>query len=465
MAVRASIQAVPRLTIDFIIIGGGIAGLACALALRRIGHRVLVLEKDDGTDQVAGGCRLPPNMSKILKYWGFEPQLRDISVVSGATFLSIYETGFLLGTHVWDQEVLKEAGGEFVFCHHADLRSMLREAAERAGAQIRDRAQVVSIDPTNRTVTLASTEVISGDVIIGADGPSGISRELLAGGQSLNGPARHAFYNTVVPGDKIRNDPELRYFVEQEHHTQFVWFGDGHSVLLYPVGGQEDFAMNIYAPDDGEGDGSWEDSVPISRLREVMRTSEKRLQKLATLAAAPARLRVIEQGELEDWVHNDGRLLLIGEAAHTLPPGSIQGSAMGLEDAAVLAKLFSHLKSEDQIPNFLYAFQDLRQNRCSGVLKQEMGNLMFMAMPPCPMQEARDRSMREKHEAGLNVLGNSSGGDSNSEQWEEIKELWGYNAEDEADNWWVEWGVLRERAKERARELNASQLSNGNVSN
>jgi len=128
---------------------------------------------------------------------------------------------------------------------------------------------------------------------------------------------------------------------------------------------------------------------------------------------------------------------------------------MGVEDAAVPAKLFSHLKSEDQIRNFLYAFQELRQKRCSGVQRQELGNLMFMAMPPGPMQEARDQNMIQKHEAGLNVL--SSDADSATEQWEEIKEMFGYDAEDEADNWWVEWGMLREHAKARAMEIRASK--------
>ncbi|TFK50180.1 FAD/NAD(P)-binding domain-containing protein [Heliocybe sulcata] len=453
----ASIPAVPSLTIEFVIVGGGIAGLACAFALRRIGHRVLVLERDDGTDQtkVAGGCRLPPNMSKILNHWGFERQLRENAVVSGATFLSIYESGSLLGTHVWDQEVLKEAGGDFVFCHHTDLRRMLRTAAEEAGASIRYGCRVASVDPVTRSVTLESGEVVSGDVIIGADGSLGVCREVLAAGRITEAPTVHAFFNTTVSGEEIRKDPDLTYFLEQEHHTLFAWFGDGHAVLGYPLGGNEDFALKIYAPEDGEGHGSWEDHVPVEQLRRVMATSEGRLQKLASLACAPARLRVTEPVALDDWVHNDGRLLLIGDAAHTLPPGCIQGSAMGVEDAAVLAKLFSHLRSEDQIRNFLYAFQDLRQKRCSDVLKQEMGNLLFMTMPPGSMQEARDQSMTQKHEAGLNVLGSDA--DGATEQWEEIKEIFGYEAEDEADNWWVKWGLLREHAKARAMEVKTSE--------
>lgn len=119
---------------------------------------------------------------------------------------------------------------------------------------------------------------------------------------------------------------------------------------------------------------------------------------------------------------------------------------MAVEDGAVLAKLFSHLRTEDQISNFLYAFQDLRQPRCSAVLKKEFGDIQFMTLPPGEIQQYRDRIMREKRDAGLNVL-DASGDSEETPEWSEIKEVFGYDAEDEADNWWMEWGLLRERAQ------------------
>jgi salicylate hydroxylase len=117
---------------------------------------------------------------------------------------------------------------------------------------------------------------------------------------------------------------------------------------------------------------------------------------------------------------------------------------MGIEDAAVLAKLFSHLTSLDQIQHFLYAFQELRQSRCRNTIVSEMGNLYFMALPDGEQQEQRNAAFREKYVRGLSPLGNDS---SASEEWEMIKELFGYDAEDEADNWWTQWGLLRERAQ------------------
>jgi len=121
---------------------------------------------------------------------------------------------------------------------------------------------------------------------------------------------------------------------------------------------------------------------------------------------------------------------------------------MSVEDGAVLAKLFSHLRSEDQISNFLYAFQDLRQERCEAAITKEFGDINYMALPPGEHQEYRDNSMRTKRDAGLSAL-DAAGELELNPQWEQIKSTFGYDAEDEADNWWNEWGLLRERSKGR----------------
>src|SRR5487761_1708857 len=129
---------------------------------------------------------------------------------------------------------------------------------------------------------------------------------------------------------------------------------------------------------------------------------------------------------------------------------------MSLEDASVLAKLFSHLRDEDQIPSFLYAFQNLREERCQKNRTIDIGNILFMMEPEGEGTAQRDAMMRSKHDEGRNVLSGDDE-DSNVAQWDYNRELFGYDAEDEADNWWVQWGLLQERAKASQRE-DESQL-------
>lgn len=121
---------------------------------------------------------------------------------------------------------------------------------------------------------------------------------------------------------------------------------------------------------------------------------------------------------------------------------------MAIEDAAVLARLFSRLSNEDQISTFLYAFQELRQKRCEAAIRKEFGDIHYMTLPPGEPQEFRDQSMRAKRDAGLSAF-DAAGELELNPLWEEIKEMFGYNAEDEADGWWYDWGLLRERSKGR----------------
>ncbi|KAH7918240.1 FAD/NAD(P)-binding domain-containing protein [Leucogyrophana mollusca] len=454
-----------NLSIDFLVVGGGIGGLACAIALRRVGHRVTVLEKtrDEDVAQMShGGIRLPPNVAKILIHWGLGEQLKQIAVTSEAIELEIYETGYLLGVHVWDEEFLKETGGSYIFCHHVDLRRLLFETAVSLGAEIRGGANVVSVDGDDCHVKLSTGETLRADVIVGADGRSSlIQREIVGYDVYASTPCSSLLYNTTVPGPLIRADPELSMFYKKPYTKLFVWFGNGRSAMGYPIGGKDEFALHFWVPpSSGEDEPDhWGSEIDMSEMRRQLGECEPRLVKLVSMGSPPVRVPTKNVPPIEDWVHDEGRMVMIGEAAHPLPAGSIQGAALAVEDAAVLAKLFSHLISEDQIPSFLYAFQDLREGRCASVIASEQGNLTFQMMPKCEQQEQRDKHMRAKYDAGESPL---AGGDA-AEQWEMLKELFGYDAEDEADDWWVKWGVLRERAKQRAMDNDMEAQMNGLV--
>ena len=117
---------------------------------------------------------------------------------------------------------------------------------------------------------------------------------------------------------------------------------------------------------------------------------------------------------------------------------------MAIEDSAVLAKLFGHLMSTDQVTSFLYAFQDLRQGRTKSMRVNELGNIYFMAMPDDAGGIQRDGHFKAQRDKGISPLEDDSGDASGL--WESIKETWCYDAEDEADDWWVGWGMLRLRS-------------------
>ncbi|EAU85110.2 hypothetical protein CC1G_08083 [Coprinopsis cinerea okayama7 len=440
------------LPIHFIVVGGGIAGLSCAVALRRVGHRVTVLERHPDVFQAVGGCRMAPNLSKILFHWGLENECRRIGELSKGIDFRVLESGEHIGQHTWDEEVIRETRGEFLFTYHADLRKLLYDTAVGCGADIRMGVAVTDVDPDNQRVKLATGEVIQGDAIIGADGVNGLTRKLMVE-LDREPDHRNNLYSTVVSRDAMMRDPELRKMISERKNGMFAWFGDERSALAFPMGGREhDFALLVYCPVDGN-ESSWDDSVPLEALQKVLANAEPRLQRLVKLAIHPPACVAVKNYELpDDWVHESGKLLIVGEAVHPLPPGCIQEAAMPLEDAAVLAKLFSHIRNKDQIPTLLSAFQDLRTPRLERVLNKEIGDVMFMTLPPGPQQDGRNAHFTARRDAGVSVFDALPGSAADEEelpQWLEIKDTFGYDAEDDADNWWMEWGLLRERAKGR----------------
>ncbi|KAI0353667.1 FAD/NAD-P-binding domain-containing protein [Trametes cingulata] len=439
---KSNVPLQTTLPINFLIIGGGIAGLACALALRRVGHHATVIERNDRrSSRGEGGIRLPPNLSKIFFHWGLRDALREKALISHSILFTRYESGEYLGEQVWDQDVLRETRGVFMVLTHGELHDILYEAAVKAGVRVRFNAEVASIDPEEREVELTTGETLTGDVIVGADGEYGPTRTVVLGKEVRGGPTGLAMYDTIVPGKHL---PEHLSKLRTDNGV-FVAFGDGRAALAYPVHGTQDFAFQFYGPDPNpEGKYGDPPSVPVPEIAQAL---DLRLRDIVNNARKAVRISIRSHDDIDEWVGDDGRLVLIGEAAHPFPPGTIQATAMAVEDGAVLAKLFSHLSEERQIESFLYAFQELRQSRARSVRAGEFGNAFFMTLDGEGARQ-RDAAMKAKSATGQNVL-EGDGGEANA-LWEEVRTIFGYDCEDEADDWWVQWGLLRERAISRA---------------
>ncbi|KAJ7112834.1 hypothetical protein C8R43DRAFT_133554 [Mycena crocata] len=434
-----------KIQVHFAVIGAGAAGLSCAIALQRIGHRVTVIEKkDDLTDVEPGrGVRMPPNLTKILFRWGLQDQLRDISVKSDAIRILLGTTGELMGTQQWSEELLRETRGEYRFAHLSDLIKLLYDEAIRQGAEFHLGTTALSIDPEKGTIVTDSAGVLQADVIVAADGIAGLGRQVLLQEEDIDEPADRQsmwMYSATIPKQEILDNPIIETLYDEVDAAYYLWLGHEWSVSGYPVGGVKEFCVichGTYTPGFSLEDG----------LLENIHETEPRLNNILPLFSNIRRHPVMACQVLEDWVSHSGRVLIIGSAAHPIPPGSVQETAMAIEDGAVLARLFTHLRTRDQIGQFLWAFQEIRQPRCAAATESETNIMHYSCMARGEAQEARDEGLRAKIAAGVEVL--QAGADQEElPVWREVKEIFGYDAEDEGDNWWVSWGLLKERSLE-----------------
>ena len=116
--------------------------------------------------------------------------------------------------------------------------------------------------------------------------------------------------------------------------------------------------------------------------------------------------------------------------------------SLALEDAAILGTLFSRLGSRDQVPTLLYAFQDLHKGRTDAVTAMEIESTEVASSNP---PRIRDGLVRWSALPADEPDPRSESGPTDAEL-ADITEVWGYFAIDAADEWWVEWGLLRERS-------------------
>lgn len=164
------------------------------------------------------------------------------------------------------------------------------------------------------------------------------------------------------------------------------------------------------------------------------------------MAPTAYRMRYIKSTHAEDWVDNSARIMLTGNAAHPLLPCSMHNCALAIEDAAVIGSLFSHLHSKDQIRLLAEAFQDVRQARCAVVHASDHINTQLLWLSPGPQREARDVHLASTI-PGVTISVAEGDEEKLRKQWDDVGVIFGYSAREEAENWWVKWGVLRESSK------------------
>ncbi|KZT04630.1 FAD/NAD(P)-binding domain-containing protein [Laetiporus sulphureus 93-53] len=429
------------LPIEFIIVGGGVGGLTASIALSRLGHRVTVLDENNDWDQTqgAGGCRLAPNVTKIYYRWGMEEKLKKIGVVSQYIQFADYETGRLGANGEWVEDFQIESGGEFLSLHYADFRKLLYDTCVELGVKVRGGAKVTQyhVRPERPSVTLASGEEVHGDVLIAADGRMSLSRQLMLGDRNYEKLQNVMVFNAVVPMTKMAEDPDLDGFLhEKQEGTVFSWFGEDRGALGFPTAaqGRNEFCLHTFAPSDwGEPDTMLE--VGRAELVKSVQNAEPRLRKLAELASTVIAIPVVERPHIDEWLHPDGSLLVIGEAAHPLTTGSLYAITLAVEDAMMLGRLFHHLHRRDQIGNFLTALAEKRQARVRTVEITQRVNPLSIALPPGVDQARYLKAAVE----------NMTAADAVSLTQDAIRVLFAYDPEDEADDWWVQWGLLQER--------------------
>ncbi|ETW76283.1 hypothetical protein HETIRDRAFT_156655 [Heterobasidion irregulare TC 32-1] len=460
------------LTLHIVVVGCGLGGLAAAHTLAHAGHHITLLEAAPVIGDVGAGIQVSPNAARLLLRWGLGSALSATAVRPEAIVFRRYDTGERVGYTRWGDVMDRSHGAPYLHVHRADYHAMLLRLARAApNVTLRLGATVIGVDPDpasavgGPSVTLASGEVVRGDLVVGADGVKSMLQAAVTGKSSAPRATGDAAYRAIIPTDVMLRDPELRPFVETPEMT--AWMAPGRHLMAYNIRGKKEFNLVLLHPDDGSVE-SWTAEGSADKMRADFKDFEPRVQKLLAYVNSTLKWRLMDRPALDSWVHPKGRIVLLGDACHPMLPYRAQGAAMAIEDAGVLGALLSHLSTIEELPVLLKAYQDLRLDRTSDAQEQSRLNRSIFHLPDGPEQCARDAEMRRAMAAEFAALEHAGGhpasvsasladGETlmvgNPNQWADRRKSerqFSYDADGAVHGWWTAGGrALLEEARAR----------------
>ncbi len=375
------------------IIGGGIGGLALAVALRQRGMEATVFERAEAFGEVGAGIQVTPNAAKVLRGLGLLPALQAISFTPQALVGRNWRSGREMFRTPLAGECERLYHAPFLHAHRADLHRILAERLPDGTARLGMACTGIVQGTGSATARFADGSEYEADVIVGADGIHSAIRRTLFGEQAPRFTGNMC-WRAVVPFDT----PPLE-FVSPDSS---FWMGPhGHVVTYYVQGGR---AVNIVAVSETADwvEESW--NAPSSReeLLAGYQGWNDKLVRLFSQASAVFKWGLFDRDPMPAW--SVGRATLLGDAAHPMLPFLSQGAAMAIEDGYVLAAALDAHKADPK--QGLARYEELRRPRTARVQleSRERGRTYHLASPLALLKRDvayRLRSLVNPHKSGI----------------------------------------------------------------
>ncbi len=329
-----------------LIIGGGIGGLAAAIALKHRGYTVEIFERVAELHEVGAGLSLWANAIRVLDALGVGKEIRAMALPESGGGIHTKDGALLM--HTTNAQLQARFGELSIMVHRAELHDLLRQ---RVAQELRLGMACVAVqqDAEGVTATLQNGEVRHGDLLIGADGIRSVVRAQLHGEQAPT-YAGYTAWRAVVPFD----------------HTRLLvgeTWGRGARFGQIPMqGGRVYWFAACNAPPDQQSTGG--EKAELLRIFGDWHAPIRELIE-ATPAAAILHNDIYDRPPLPWW--GAGRITLLGDAAHAMTPNLGQGACQALEDAIVLAH---QLQTNADIPAALRTYETLRIPRTTMIVQQ-----------------------------------------------------------------------------------------------
>jgi 3-hydroxybenzoate 6-monooxygenase len=311
-----------------LIVGGGIGGLAAALALARKGIASQVIEQAAEIKEIGAGIQLGPNV-----FWMFDA----LGLAAPVSALAAFPASLIMMDSITGEEVTRIPLGDafrekfrqpYALIHRADLHRVLLDACKNSNLVRLDAGQkVVKVDETADGVVAqtASGKDYRSAALIGADGLWSTIRQMLVGDGKPN-VAGHITYRAVLPASEMP---------EQFRWTDMVlWAGEKVHLVHYPLRTGELFNLVATFHSDRYEEG-WDSFGDPAELHERFAKTCEPVRSLLNKIESWRMWVLCDRPPIKEWSH--GRITLLGDAAHPMLQYLAQGAGMSIEDAVCLA--------------------------------------------------------------------------------------------------------------------------------
>ena len=371
---------VPRIAM----VGGGIGGLAAALALERRGFETIVCEQSPALSEIGAGVNLTPNALMALRALGVEDAVVAAGCESDFLVIRSWKRGRVI-SRMRRGSFRQQFGAPNLTVHRADLLDALHGALRSTELRLAARCTGVEQSPRGALAHLADGSDIEADVIVGADGIHSVVRRSLFGADAPRFTGCIC-WRGMAARDAVPQDISVA--------EGTMWMGPHGHVVHYPVRRGELINIVAHVDSDAWTEESWTRECDASEVMTAYTGWHRDLLRLYPSSERWYKWALYDRDPPTRW--SQGRVTLLGDSAHAMLPYLGQGAAMAIEDACVLAAAIA--RHADDPETALLAYEQLRMPRARAAVlgSRERARENHLASPWARLKRDVKFALRER---------------------------------------------------------------------
>ncbi len=348
------------------IVGGGLAGLAAANALKTFGIAAEVFEAAPALGEIGAAVNTSPQAVKALRAIG----VGDAIAAVGHRSPGIYTRNMHSGEFLEFNDRYKAAeryGAPYYSFHRADLLDALASGLDHGAIHLGHRLAEIEERSDDVVLVFANGARVEAEFVIGADGVRSVVRRALYGDDNPTYTGQMV-WRALLDGDAVPAE-----VMAPKGHTQ--WVGPGRHFIAYYI--RQGRLVNLVTQQDTDKwvEEGWSTRGDPEEMRASFPNPEPRLAKLLSLVTECSKWGLFTRPLTQNW--GRGRIQLIGDAAHAMLPNAGQGACQAFEDAYILGRWLEACL--DPVEAFA-SFRRIRIPRVHGVQRLSLSNARFKHM-------------------------------------------------------------------------------------